>query len=76
MERESGRLSALHLVSQLRNELNRLSGQSFDGKNVDSSTIPIMPNGDAYEQQEHIQYVDPRDRDEVDSENNLFKVSI
>uniref|UniRef100_A0A0R3RGX6 GOLGA2L5 domain-containing protein n=1 Tax=Elaeophora elaphi TaxID=1147741 RepID=A0A0R3RGX6_9BILA len=65
MERESGRLSALHLVGQLRNELNRLSGQSFDGKNVDSLIVPIMLNGDAYQQQQqHIQ-VDSRDRDET-----------
>lgn len=65
MERESGRLSALHLVGQLRNELNRLSGQSFDSKNVDSLTAPMMPNGYAYQEQQHIQYVDSRDRDEV-----------
>uniref|UniRef100_A0A915PY38 Golgin subfamily A conserved domain-containing protein n=1 Tax=Setaria digitata TaxID=48799 RepID=A0A915PY38_9BILA len=66
MERESGRLSALHLVSQLKNELNRLSSQSSDGKNVDSSLIPIMSNGDTYEQQ-HVQYIDSRERDEVSS---------
>ncbi|EJD75681.1 hypothetical protein LOAG_17208 [Loa loa] len=65
MERESGRLSALHLVSQLRNELNRLSDQSFDGKNVNSLTVPIMSNGDAYEQERHIQYIDSQDRDET-----------
>ncbi|KAK6103849.1 putative golgin subfamily A member 2-like protein 5 protein [Brugia pahangi] len=65
MERESGRLSALHLVDQLRNELNRLSGHSFDGKNIESSTASIMPNGDAYEHQQHIHYVDSRDRDET-----------
>uniref|UniRef100_A0A1I8EPI9 Golgin subfamily A conserved domain-containing protein n=1 Tax=Wuchereria bancrofti TaxID=6293 RepID=A0A1I8EPI9_WUCBA len=65
MERESGRLSALHLVDQLRNELNRLSGQSFDGKNIDSSTASVMPNGDAYEHQQHVHYVDSRDRDET-----------
>lgn len=65
MERESGRLSALHLVDQLRNELNLLSGHSFDGKNIESSTASIMPNGDAYEHQQHIHYVDSRDRDET-----------
>ncbi|CAG9535353.1 unnamed protein product [Cercopithifilaria johnstoni] len=65
MERESGRLSALHLVSQLRNELNRLSGQSFDGKNVDSLTVPIMPNNYAYQQQKYIPYVNSGDRDET-----------
>lgn len=65
MERESGRLSALHLVGQLRNELDRLSGQSFDGKNVGSLTAPIMPNGYAYKQQQDVQYIDSPDRDEV-----------
>ncbi|VDO42998.1 unnamed protein product [Onchocerca flexuosa] len=71
MERENGRLSALHQISQLRNELNRISGQSFDGKNVDSLTAPIMPNGDVYEQQQNTQYVDSRDRDEVIMEYSL-----
>ncbi|VBB27994.1 unnamed protein product, partial [Acanthocheilonema viteae] len=65
MERESGRLSALHLVGQLRSELNRLSGQSFDSKNVDSLTVPIIPDGYAYQQQQHIQYINSRDRDET-----------
>uniref|UniRef100_A0A8R1XJT3 Golgin subfamily A conserved domain-containing protein n=1 Tax=Onchocerca volvulus TaxID=6282 RepID=A0A8R1XJT3_ONCVO len=65
MERENGRLSALHQISQLRNELNRVSGQSFGGKNVDSSTIPMIPNGDIYEQQQNVPYVDSRDRDET-----------
>ncbi|KAM3718313.1 Golgin subfamily A member [Dirofilaria immitis] len=65
MERENGRLSALHLVSQLRNELNRLSGQPFDDRFVDPSSIPVIPNGDIYEKQQHIEYVDPRDRDET-----------
>ncbi|MCP9263830.1 hypothetical protein DINM_007202 [Dirofilaria immitis] len=65
MERENGRLSALHLVSQLRNELNRLSGQPFDDRFVDPSSIPVIPNGDIYEKQQHIEYVDPRDRDEL-----------
>ncbi|VDM91793.1 unnamed protein product [Litomosoides sigmodontis] len=66
MERESGRLSALHLVGQLRNELDRISSQPFDSKNVDSLTTPIMANGYAHQQQQqHVQYIDSPDRDET-----------
>lgn len=64
MERESGRLSALHMVDQLKSELNRLADQSFDSNNVGSSKNPIVHIADGYEQQ-HVQYVDSQDRDEV-----------
>lgn len=73
MERESGRLSALYLVGQLREELDRLNAQTSDGEAI-ASEARLIPNGEAYEQ--HAHYVDSRDHDEVSGWcNRLFQVS-
>ncbi|VDN43499.1 unnamed protein product [Gongylonema pulchrum] len=61
MERESSRLSALHLVGQLKSELHRLKGEASDAGSVASS---VLHSSSCDHEQQHPRFVDPHDHDD------------